>query len=212
MKAILFDFDGVIVKSMESHYEGWRRTLAEYGIDMSPEELFILEGQTLETVASQIARKFNIPHEEMPRLIERKQYHYDQVKRLESYPNLIEVLQWAKEKGLKIGLVTGSTRQQVEEVLENFGIRHYFDAIVTADDKVENKPSPEPYLRAAHLLQVEPEECVVIENAPLGIRSAKNAGMKCIAITTTLPVAFLKEADVVVYDFQEVLDALKKLY
>ncbi len=212
MKAILFDFDGVIVKSMESHYEGWRRTLAEYGIDMSPEELFILEGQTLETVASQIARKFNIPYEETPRLIERKQYHYHQVKRLESYPNLLEVLQWARERGLKIGLVTGSTRQQVEEVLENFGIQSYFDAIVTADDKVENKPSPEPYLRAAQLLQVEPADCVVIENAPLGIRSAKNAGMKCIAITTTLPAAFLKEADVVAFDFKEVLETLKKLY
>ena len=212
MKAVLFDFDGVVVRSMESHYEGWRRALAEYGIDMSPEELYVMEGQTLEIVASQIARKFNIPYEETARLIAKKEHYYNQVKKMESYPYLIDVLRWTREKGLKTGLVTGSTLTQVKHAIESFGLEEFFDVYVTADDIDESKPSPQPYLKAAEMLGVDPQDCVVIENAPLGIRSAKNAGMRCIAVTTTLPATFLKEADVVVTDFWEVLEALKKLY
>ncbi len=212
MRALLFDFDGVVVRSMESHYEGWRRALSEYGIDMSPEELYVLEGQNLETVANQIVRKYNIPYEETPRLIQKKQYYYDKIKKMESYPYLIDVLRWAKEKELKVALVTGSSREQVRQTLESFGLENYFDVIITADDVQYTKPSPEPYLKAAEQLEVQPDACVVIENAPLGIRSARSAGMRCIAITTTLPAPFLKEADVVVNNFQEVLEALKKLY
>lgn len=212
MRAVLFDFDGVVVRSMEDHYEGWRKALAEYGIDMSPEELYILEGQGVEAVAHQLTRKFNIPTEETPNIIEKKQFYYDQLKKIEFYPDLVEVLQWAKEKQLNTAVVTGGDRKRVESTLENYGLNVYFDVVVTSDDVQQSKPSPEPYLRAARLLNVEPADCVVIENAPLGIRSAKAAGMTCIAITTTLSASFLRQADVVVTNLKEVLVALKKLF
>ncbi len=212
MKAILFDFDGVIVKSMEDHYEGWRRALAEYGIDMSPEELYVLEGQGVEAVASQLSRKYNLSLEETQNLIQKKIFYYDQVKKIQFYPHLIDVLEWAKQRDLKLAVVTGGDRKRVEDTLDSYGLLGYFDAIVTADDVEYTKPSPEPYLHAAQQLGVAPNDCIVIENAPLGIRSAKNAGMYCIAITTTLSASYLKEADVVVNDFQEVLEVLKKIY
>ncbi|RMG65228.1 MAG: HAD family phosphatase [Calditrichaeota bacterium] len=212
MKALFFDFDGVVVKSMEDHYEGWRRVLAEYGIDMAPEELYLLEGQAVEAVASQLIRKFNLPSDQILILIEKKRHYYEQIKKPEIYPHLVDVLQWAREKNLAIGLVTGGDRYRVDETLKAFGLQDYFDAVVTAEDVAFTKPSPEPYLRAAQLVGVEPSDCVVIENAPLGIRSAKSAGMKCIAVTTTLPPAFLREADVVVENLAEALDALKRLY
>ncbi len=212
MKALFFDFDGVVVKSMEDHYEGWRRVLAEYGIEMAPEELYLLEGQAVEAVASQLIRKFNLPSDQMPVLIEKKRHYYEKIKKQEIYPHLVEVLQWAREKKLAIGLVTGGDRYRVNETLRAFGLEGYFDAVVTAEDVAFTKPSPEPYLRAAQQVGVEPGDCVVIENAPLGIRSAKSAGMKCIAVTTTLPPSFLREADVVVDNLAEALDSLKRLY
>jgi beta-phosphoglucomutase len=212
MRAVLFDFDGVVVKSMESHYHGWQKALEEYGIDMSPEELYILEGQGVEEVASQLVRKFNIPAEERSNIIQKKRFYYDKVKKDELYPNFLDVVEWARQMELKIGLVTGGDRERVLKALQAYGIDSYFQVIVTSEDVMHSKPSPEPYLAAAQLLAVEPQDCIVIENAPLGIMSAKTAEMKCIAITTTLPSSFLKRADVVADNFHEVLEALRKLY
>lgn len=212
MKAVLFDFDGVVVRSMEDHYEGWRRALEEYGIDMSPEELFVMEGAGVEELAGQLTRKFNLPFDEASKIIQKKRIYYDQIKKVECYPHLIDVLDWIQERELKTALVTGGDRSRVMEVLENFGLQDRFHTIVTADDVQLTKPSPEPYLKAARELDVEPAECVVIENAPRGIRSAKAAGMRCIGITTTLPRSFLKAADVIADDLLQVLDVLKKMY
>ena len=212
MKALLFDFDGVLVKSMEDHYEGWRRALLEYGIEMNPVELFLLEGQGVKAVASQLTRKYNLPFDKTPQIIEKKMAHYERIKKIEFYPNLLDVLNWAKNMGLKMAVVTGGNRTRVVETLEEFGLAGYFGAIVTSDDIEETKPSPQPYLKAAELLSCEPEQCVVIENAPLGIRSGRNAGMKVVSITTTLSSNYLKDADFVVNDFSELRDVLKKIY
>ncbi len=212
MRAVLFDFDGVIIRSMEDHFEGWRKALEDYGIDMSPEELFVLEGTGVEELAGQLTRKFNLPFDEAPNIIQKKRSYYEQIKKIEFYPHLLDVIEWIEEKELKVALVTGGNRDRVIETLEIYGMLDHFPVIVTADDVFYTKPSPEPYLKAASLLDVEPSDCVVIENAPLGIRSAKNAGMACIAITTTLPPSFLKEADVVTDSLHEALEALKKMY
>jgi len=212
MKALLFDFDGVVIKSMEDHYEGWRRALEEYGIEMIPEELYVLEGQGVVEVAHQLTRKYNLPFDQAPQIIEKKCLYYDQIKKIEFYPYVTETLAWAKEKNLKMAVVTGGDRYRVEKALEDFGLLDYFDAIVTAEDVRQTKPSPEPYLLAASLLECQPADCIVIENAPLGIRSAKAAGMECVAVTTTLAPSFLKQADVVVRRFEQLLPVLKRLY
>ena len=212
MKALLFDFDGVLVKSMEDHYQGWKMALAEYGIEMTPEELYMMEGQGVKAVASQLTRKYNLPAEETSKIVEKKRQYYDQIKKIEFYPNLIDVLQWAQEKDLKMAVVTGGNRNRVQETLDNFGLSDFFQAIITSDDVANTKPSPEPYLRAAERLSVKPEDCVVIENAPLGIRSGRAAGMKVVAIATTLNPHHLKDADVVVNDFKELLEVLKRLF
>jgi len=212
MKAILFDFDGVIIRSMENHFQGWRKAFGEYKIEISPEEVYVLEGQGVEEVGSQLTRKFNIPSQETPKIIEKKRQYFGEIKNFELYPHLLETLDWAKERMLKIGLVTGGNHEIVKRILQNFDIENYFDVIVTSEDVYLTKPSPEPYIRAAAILDVAPEDCIVVENSPLGIRSAKVANMKCIAITTTLSQLFLKEADVITDDLSKVLEALKKLY
>ncbi|MEJ2634445.1 MAG: HAD family phosphatase [Calditrichia bacterium] len=212
MKALLFDFDGVLVKSMEDHFEGWRRTFLEYGIEMLPEELYMMEGQGIRVVASQLRRKYNIPPEEESVIIRKKQEYYDQIKKIKFYPNLLDVLNWAKEKELKMAVVTGGNRDRVVSTLEGYGLLNYFSSIITSDDVEETKPSPQPYLAAANQLNYLPGDCIVLENAPLGIRSGRAAGMKVVAIATTLNPYHLKEADVVVNDFKELLVVLKKLY
>ncbi len=212
MKALLFDFDGVLVQSMEDHYQGWQKALEKYGIEMNPEELYMMEGQGVTGVARELTRKYHIPVENTPELIKAKQDHYNQIKKIRFYPHLLDILNWGREKNLRMAVVTGGNRDRVVEALESFGLMEYFDALITSDDVRETKPSPEPYLSAATALALNPADCLVIENAPLGIRSAKSAGMKVLGITTTLNPFHLKEADVVVSDFKELLNILKKLY
>jgi beta-phosphoglucomutase len=212
MQAVLFDFDGVVIRSMEEHFEGWRRALAEYDIDMSPEELYVLEGSGMEELANQFTRKFNLPHQEASNIIERKKFYYQQLKTAELYSHLGEVLDWVGEKGLKTALVTGECRELVVATLEKFGLMDRFQVIITADDVMFTKPSPEGYTLAAELLDVTPKDCVVIENAPRGIMSAKQAGMTCIAITSTLSRMYLKDADVIADDLTEVLTILKRMF
>lgn len=212
MQAILFDFDGVIIRSMEDHYECWRRALEEYDIAMIPEELYLMEGNGVEEIASQFTRKFNLPYDEAPKIVQKKRLYYDQIKKIEFYPNLIDLLQWVQSKDMDVALVTGGDRDRVIDTLSDFGLLDYFKVIVTANDVRFTKPAAEPYLSAAAQLEVEPENCVVIENAPLGIQSAKAAGMRCIAITSTLSPMYLKQADVVTDNLEEALKALQKMY
>ena len=86
MQAILFDFDGVIIRSMEDHFECWRRALAEYEIEMLPEELYLREGAGVQELASQFTRKFNLPHDEAHNIVRMKDKYYEEVKKIEFYP------------------------------------------------------------------------------------------------------------------------------
>ena len=134
MRAILFDFDGVLIKSMEDHYEGWRRALLEYDIEMVPEELYMLEGQGVTAVANQLTRKYNLPVNETPLIIEKKKEYYNQIKKIIFYPNLLDVLNWAKNKGLKMAIVTGGLRERVITALESYGLMQFFEVIITCED------------------------------------------------------------------------------
>lgn len=107
-----------------------------------------------------------------------------------------------------MGMVTGSSRQSVERVLTG-DLRKAFDVMITADEVKRPKPDPQPFLIAARSLGLEPAKCLVVENAPFGIRAAKAAGCGVVGICTTLPSDDLQEADWVVQDHGELEDLLK---
>jgi HAD superfamily hydrolase (TIGR01509 family) len=97
-----------------------------------------------------------------------------------------------------MAVVSGAPRREVRQVLERFGLSDYFSQIITGEDITLSKPHPEGYLKAAAMLQVPPSACVVVEDAPNGIKAAKRAGMDCIAITTSHDEHELSAADWVV--------------
>ncbi|MFA4984764.1 MAG: HAD family phosphatase, partial [Candidatus Omnitrophota bacterium] len=90
------------------------------------------------------------------------------------------------------------------------GIRGLFDAIVSGDSVKKGKPHPEPYLEASRILGLRPQDCLVVENAPFGIESAKKAGMFCIAITTGLPREYLRQADITVERLDDIIGLIEK--
>ena len=188
--ALLFDFDGVVLDSFSAHFQAWQETLAPLGVAMTVDDLALREGMPTEPMArllveSALGRESS--HPEVRRLSAIKGALYVQYLRPRPVPGIVQLLHDVRGRGYGVGLVTGGIRSNVEGVLAQFGIAEIFDVVVTAEDTVRGKPDPEPYRKAALLLGLPATDCLVIENAPMGIESALAAGMACVALETTLP-------------------------
>lgn len=195
-KAVLFDFDGVLVDSMPFHVQAWQEVFRAYGIEIRPEEVLLTEGcRSIELAAKVFAeRGRSAGNGALQELVARKQQRYQEITKAsmdDAAPGLITRL---KNENRFTGLVTGTSRSNVEKVLSREHLA-LFDVLVTGDEVANGKPDPEAYLKAAEILEVPPSECLVVENAPLGIQAAKQAGMNVVALTTTLDVHLLKGAD-----------------
>jgi len=205
IKAVLFDFDGVLVDSTPYHVESWKRVLQPYGLEIDPRDIYLREGSKAVEIANYLLAKGGIllSQEELERLIERKRKIYRRITRAKPQRGAEELIKRLKERGLKVGLVTGSIMKNVQRVLDSKLIRD-FDVIITGEEVERAKPDPEPYLKAAQKLGLSPSECLVVENAPLGIEAAKRAGMTCIAITSTLNKEDLEGADEILEDLSQI--------
>src|SRR5207244_1423124 len=88
-----------------------------------------------------------------------------------------------KSRNISMAIGSAAIPYNIDFVLDNLSIRHYFPVVVSSDDVVDSKPHPETYLKAARLLHVEPSSCIVFEDVPKGVEAALNAGMKCVVVT-----------------------------
>jgi len=209
-KAVLFDMDGVIADSMHWHAESWQKVFNEFGIELSKAEIFKREGMSgLASIIDIIKEKGKrIPGNDELHLLQKNKLELFETGKVEVYPYAIDILEIVHLKNLKTGLVTGSLRRSVDFILPAEIVK-YFDVIVTVDDISNGKPHPEPYLKAMKELDSGPEETLVIENAPLGIISAKEAGADCYALETTLDSCHLEEADMIFRSHEQLLNYLK---
>lgn len=203
MKAIIFDMDGVLVDSMPYHAEAWKQAFSIVGINIEREAIYELEGSNHRQLVDIIFRHFGrTPTEDDIRKLNSKKVEiFNRIEQAVPFEGIKELLASLKQKH-KLAVVSGSNRKTVHDILNKFfpGI---FDVIIDGDDTPESKPSPVPYLNAVGKLGISKEHCLVVENAPLGIRSAKSAGLRCIAIPVYLDRKFLEEADVVVESHME---------
>jgi beta-phosphoglucomutase len=188
-QALFFDMDGVLVDSMPMHLQTWRQALAPLGVELMAQDLYPLEGVPTERTAQLLtARLLGEPcsEAEAHRLAERKRALF----RRDAQPALLEgmgpLLHDLRGRGYRLGLVTGSARRVADDVLGPTGMAGLFETMVTGDEVAHGKPAPEPYQRAAERLGLPPQHCLVVENAPLGIQAARAAGMRCLALETTL--------------------------
>ena len=188
--ALLFDLDGVLVDSTRSVDRQWRIWAREQGID---EEKVMALGHGVRTIDVIRAVAPHLDAEaEVRKLESREAEDHDGVAVMPGAAELVRAIpegQWC--------VVTSGTRHLARARLRLAGIPIPM-ILITADDVANGKPHPEPYLKAAELLGVDPKECLVIEDAPAGIQSAHAGGMKVIGLTSTYPASALSEADVVV--------------
>ncbi len=216
-RAALFDMDGVITDTMPLHYESWKRAFEPYGVSVEKMDVYLREGMTTTAMGREIARDKGrgLSGEELCKVVEEKTRIFKGLvrERAEVYEGVPGTIRMLRNNGLKLALVTGSRRESVDTVLKKVGLEGAFDAIVAAEDVEEGKPGPEPYLIAMRKLDMPALNCVVVENAPLGVRSAKAARVGyVIALTTTLDASCLEEADEIAPSFSDLEQCLARRF
>jgi beta-phosphoglucomutase len=195
---------------MEQHLEAWQHAFKEWDADIRPEHFYQLEGRGVNAVVKELTKRFGIDPALNPDLVEKKKEYYLKIFKAEFYDGLYDLLDYLNEKKIPAAIVTGGDRDRVLKLQDKY-FKGYFKGLISSDDVENTKPYPEPYLKGARLLDLNPEECVVIENAPLGVEAGKSAGMFVIGVTTTVKREILYEADIVVENMQAVRQTIVSL-
>ena len=203
--------DGVIVDSMPYHFIAWYEALRPLGVRVSAFEVYQREGERWDKSLKDFLRMggINPTRARIRQVFAARQKVFRKYFKRTLFSGAKEFLRCLKGKGYLLAVVTGTPMPQLKKILP-VRIRQLFDAVVTGDLVKRGKPHPEPFQKAARNLKIKPSECLVIENAPLGIRSAKSAKMFCVAITTSLPKEYLSMADVVVDKFDDITGLIEK--
>ncbi len=185
-KAILFDFDGTIADTMRDNFSAWEQAFKPYGVQVPESEYYALEGYRPQDITEHFSKKFSVPASETQKIMDAKAAHFKKNHVPRVYPEIVALMKWAQQQGIKIGIVSGATLERIRDILGEERIAGC-SVIIHADNSHGSpKPAPDHFLHAARELGINPEDCLVIENAPFGIEAAKAAGMSCIGIDTTL--------------------------
>ena len=215
-KAYFFDMDGVLFDSMPHHAIAWEEVMKAHGLPFTARDCYINEGRTGESVIREafqnVLNRDATPEEVKTIYAEKSAYYHQLIKTsTATIPGVAEVLQWVKDCGCQIWVVTGSgMRTLLDSLNQVFPSIFQQDRMITAYDVVKGKPDPEPYLKAWERSGLPKEQCYVIENAPLGVRSGKAAGLTVFAVNTgILTKEDLAQADKVFDNMLELLTFLQ---
>lgn len=184
IKAFLFDLNGTIIDDMQYHVKAWHRILNELGAEISMEETRLqCYGKNHELLDRVFPGRFSEAEKNKMSFEKEKQYQDAFRPHMKLIEGLDQFLQIAYESEIKMAIGTAAIMFNVNFILDGLNLRKYFDVIVSADDVVKSKPDPETFLKCSERLRLKPDECLVFEDAPMGILAAENAGMKCVALT-----------------------------
>lgn len=204
-KAVIFDMDGVLVDNSNIHLESFIIFCKKHQIEMSAEILAPYFGMGNEEIIPGVFGR-EMSEEEINALAEEKEEIYREIfsERIKPVDGLVQRLKELKEKGIKIAVGSSGMEKNVNFVLDKCNIRPYFDAIANGDMVSNAKPDPEVFLLSAKLLGVDPKDCVVFEDSFAGVKAARSAGMKVIALTTTYARELHKDFDYIIDDFTQI--------
>ena len=221
VRLALFDMDGVLYDSMPNHARAWHESMSSYGINMTEQEAYACEGMRGVEVIMELARRQwgrEITESEAEEMYRAKSAAYAAKGAPTFVPGILDVHAALHSLGIHIGVVTGSGQKTLlSRLASDFGATLTPGLIVSAHDVSHGKPAPDPYLqgirKAGQLLgkEILPEQTIVIENAPLGVRSAVAAGCFTIAVNTgPLPDEALRKegAAMVLHDMKSLTAAL----
>jgi beta-phosphoglucomutase family hydrolase len=188
-RAFIFDMDGTIVDNMDFHTQSWVKFFERRGIDIDADEFFRATAgrQGKEIMRSHLGEHLDddavavLNHEKEAVYRELYEPHRKAIAGFEAF------CEAAKREGVALAVATSAPVANITFVLDGLNLRHWFDAVVGAADVERGKPHPDVFLKAAEKAGAQPQDCIVFEDAPLGVEAARNAGMRCVVLSTTLP-------------------------
>ncbi len=206
LKAVLFDFNGVIINDEQIHLQLIDEILIEENLQpqkVNERQAFLGYSDRI-CFQELLAERGRVASEDyLTQLLNRKAQGYalelEKIEKLPLYPGLDDLIFQVRSRNLKLGLVSGAIRQEIELVLQRAKLTEYFNVMVAGDDITTSKPDPTGYLLAVELLNQEypdlhlqSQECLVIEDTPAGIAAAKKATMQVVGVANTYPFHMLQ--------------------
>lgn len=228
LRAVLFDFNGVLVDDEPIHLELFQKVLAEEGLALTAEDYYsrclgLDDRSCFEAVLAAAGEPATVPR--LMRLIARKASYYQERIRREGYsfpPGVARLVEDLAGRGRMLGVVSGALREEVEGALRQSNLLDRFKVIVTVEDVAESKPSPEGYQRALEALNslpplperlIHPHEVLAVEDSPPGLAAAAEAGMATLGVVHAYSRDRLRMADAVVEGPHELTpERLERLY
>ncbi len=213
IQAILFDLDGLMFDSEPHSLASWEAVLKERGVQLDQLTIDSILGRRIDATARTLIDKYQLP-DTVPGLSEAKtEYQIAHLAgNVKPMPGLVELLDEVDRRGLKKAIASSGIRPYVEAVLRVNGLRDRFSVIITGDQVAHGKPAPDVFLAAARALNVEPQHCLVLEDASAGVQAAKAGGMYCIAVPDhSVAQLDLSQADRIMSSLNDVRDVLPQL-
>jgi HAD superfamily hydrolase (TIGR01509 family) len=211
LKAVIFDMDGVLTDSMPYHAQAMETVFNGLGIAIDPQDIYEREGEKTGDVVRFLLEKGT--HEfskyDVGSIVQKYIEEFRRIAEFRVFGGMDDCLKELKEKFL-LAVVSGSDKPIVYDIMEK-KFPGIFNVIVTGDDVEHGKPAPDPYVKAVDMLKIGKDECLVIENAPMGVDSALGAGLCCVGVPTYLEPEKLKRADLILRDHRELVDFLLEL-
>ena len=214
--ALIFDMDGTMVDSMPAHAKAWDLFRQRHHIDLSVDEILKRTTGRNGIECIRVLLGDDLPEEEAKRLIDEKEEDYRRIfaQDFREVAGFSTFARRAQARGLKIAVATAGDKNNLHFVLERVHVHP--DAEVRGDQGLPGKPAPDIFLQAAKMLEAEPADCIVFEDAPFGIEAAKRAGMRAVAICSTHKPDELAGPHVIasVRDYEELMknDFLESLH
>ena len=207
IRAVLFDMDGVLLDSEWIYLHSLKKLLKKMNIDAEIDELAVVVGMKMEAISDYLIHRYSIPlsNDELSACQDTAFDEEVACSKLEPMDGLLDFLKLLKQNHMKIALASSSEKPWITQVLNTLGINEYFDLIVSGEMVSHSKPHPEIFLKAAEILGMAVEECLVIEDSVNGINAGKAAKMKVIGFKGSKIIQNTSCADKEVYSYSELL-------
>lgn len=202
--------DGVITNTMPDHFHAWKTVLKEEGIDVTHHDVYSREGQKGINSVREIFGEYGKIYSKQKgaKILRKKEILFQSFVKQRFIIGARTFIKEMSRQGFQLALVTGTSRHELKKILPPYLCR-YFSVIITGNDVKHGKPHPEPYRLALRKLRMKANDAIVIENAPFGITSAKEAGLKCLALETSLSKQYLKQANRIYHSINDLKKKVK---
>lgn len=181
--ALIFDCDGTLTDSMAAHFVAWKQTMDRHGIVFSEDRFYSLAGMPTQNIIELLSREQGVDVDAVVVAHEKESAFVENISLLVPVAPVLEVARYFRGR-LPIAVASGGHREIIDQQLRQIGCGDWFDATVTAEDTVRHKPEPDVFLKAAELMNVPAHQCLVYEDASLGLEAARAAGMDAIDVRT----------------------------